>query len=146
MSLHPLPIIGVIAAFTSIFRHLGASGCGIYSGIIHFKIMGKGGIVCSRFVVGALARKLALKCLLRTHYEAMIAPKFSLKDLFYPQPRDESQKLVYRNKIDRKLVDLLLYDHQTLRPLLGIELDDKSHQRKDRQDRDRFVDGVFSAS
>ena len=30
--------------------------------------------------------------------------------------------------------------------LLGIELDDKSHQRNDRQDRDQFVDQVFKAA
>ena len=29
------------------------------------------------------------------------------------------------------------------RPLLGIELDDKSHQRSDRQARDEFVERVF---
>ncbi|MEO0599725.1 MAG: DUF2726 domain-containing protein, partial [Chloroflexota bacterium] len=34
----------------------------------------------------------------------------------------------------------------TMRPLFGIELDDKSHQRKDRQARDTFVDGVFDTA
>ena len=77
---------------------------------------------------------------------AMIAPKVSLGDLFYPQTSDGSQYLVSRNKIDRKHVDFLLYDPQTLRPLLGIELDDKSHQRKDHQERDCFKNGVFSAT
>jgi hypothetical protein len=31
-------------------------------------------------------------------------------------------------------------------PLIGIELDDKSHQRPDRQARDEFVDRVFAAA
>lgn len=77
---------------------------------------------------------------------ATIAPKVSLGDLFYTQTGDHSQNRVYRNKIDRKHVDFLLFDPRTLRPILGVELDDRSHQRKDRQERDRFVDGVFAAA
>lgn len=77
---------------------------------------------------------------------ALIAIKVSLGDLFYVQTGDYSQNRVYRNKIDRKHIDFLLYDPQTLQPILGIELDDKSHERKDRQERDRFVDGVFAAA
>lgn len=33
-----------------------------------------------------------------------------------------------------------------LEPVLAIELDEKSHQRKDRKDRDAFVDQVFQAA
>jgi len=33
-----------------------------------------------------------------------------------------------------------------MEPKLAIELDDKSHQRKDRQERDAFVDEVFRAA
>ena len=33
-----------------------------------------------------------------------------------------------------------------MQPLVGIELDDKSHQRKDRQERDAFVNSVFEAA
>jgi hypothetical protein len=33
-----------------------------------------------------------------------------------------------------------------VRPILEIELDDKSHQRNDRQERDQFVDQVFKAA
>lgn len=32
------------------------------------------------------------------------------------------------------------------KPILGIELDDKSHQRADRQERDDFVNNVFRAA
>lgn len=77
---------------------------------------------------------------------AMIAPKVSLGDLFYAKTSDRSQNQVYKNKIDRKHVDFLLCDPKTLRPILGIELDDKSHQREDRQERDNFVNGVFAAA
>ncbi|MPN50852.1 hypothetical protein SDC9_198492 [bioreactor metagenome] len=33
-----------------------------------------------------------------------------------------------------------------MRPLLGIELDDKSHDKADRQARDQLVEGVFKAA
>ena len=52
---------------------------------------------------------------------------------------------IYTNKIDRKYVDFLLCNPKAVRPFLGIELDDKSHQREDRQERDQFVDQVFKA-
>mgnify|MGYP002623674230 CR=1 FL=1 len=77
---------------------------------------------------------------------ATILVKVSLGDLFYAQTGDFGQNQAYRNKIDRKHVDFLLCDPHTMRPILGIELDDKSHQRTDRQKRDRFVDKVFVAA
>jgi hypothetical protein len=71
---------------------------------------------------------------------ATIFVKVSLGDLFFAQTPRFGQNQAYRNKIDRKHVDFLLCDPQTVRPILGIELDDKSHQRPDRQARDRFAE------
>ena len=51
-----------------------------------------------------------------------------------------------RNRIQQKHVDFLLCDPATMRPLAGIELDDASHARADRQERDAFVEQVFTAS
>lgn len=76
--------------------------------------------------------------------EMLVCPKVSLGDIFFVVSQEKRQ--AYRNKIDRKHVDFLLCDPQTLKPQMGIELDDSSHQRKDRQARDRFVDGVFEAA
>lgn len=78
--------------------------------------------------------------------QAAICAKVSLSDLFYVRKDDPSRYRIYTNKIDRKHVDFLLCDPATLRPLLGIELDDKSHRRPDRQQRDAFVDQVFGAA
>ncbi len=77
---------------------------------------------------------------------AVICPKVSLGDVFYVKISDYGQWLAYTNKIDRKHVDFLLCEPRTIRPLVGIELDDKSHKREDRQKRDRFVEGVFAAA
>jgi len=66
--------------------------------------------------------------------------------LFYVKSSDYSKYRTYTNKIDRKHVDFLLCDPKTLRPIIGIELDDKSHQRQDRQERDELVENIFQVA
>lgn len=75
-----------------------------------------------------------------------IFSKVKLSDLFYAKTGDFGKNRTYTNKIDRKHVDFLLCDPKTLKPILGIELDDKSHQRAARQERDDFVNHVFEAA
>lgn len=77
---------------------------------------------------------------------AIVFVKVSLGDLFFAQTGERGLNQAYRNKIDRKHVDFLLCDPQTMKPVLGIELDDKSHQLPERAERDVFVDGVFAAA
>jgi len=77
---------------------------------------------------------------------ALISPKVGLADLFYVKSNDPSKFRTYTNKIDRKHVDFLLCDPKTVKPILGIELDDKSHQKSDRKERDAFVEQVFKAA
>ena len=50
----------------------------------------------------------------------------------------------YRNPINRKTVDFCIFKKQILEPLLVIELDDFTHLRSDRMDRDKNVDKVLS--
>lgn len=70
--------------------------------------------------------------------------KVGLADVFYVARPNENQS--YRNRIAQKHVDFLVCDAQTLKPLFSVELDDASHQRADRQERDSFVDQVFQAA
>jgi hypothetical protein len=77
---------------------------------------------------------------------AVLCTKVALSDLFWVKRDDPSRYRIYTNRIDRKHVDFLLCEPATMRPLAGIELDDKSHQREDRQERDAFVDQVFRAA
>lgn len=76
----------------------------------------------------------------------LICPKVSLGDLFYTQTGEWKNNQAYHNKINRKHVDFLLCDPKTIRPVLGIELDDASHQRTDRRERDKLVDAVFEVA
>jgi hypothetical protein len=77
--------------------------------------------------------------------QAVICAKVNLSDVFFVSRSDENPQAA-RNKIDRKHVDFLLCERQTMRPLVGVELDDSSHARADRQARDEFVDRVFQAA
>ncbi len=72
--------------------------------------------------------------------------KVSLGDLFFITIKDFKMKQSYWNKINRKHVDFLICDGISLKPLMAIELDDKSHQQIKRIERDAFVDEVFKAA
>lgn len=48
--------------------------------------------------------------------------------------------------INRKSVDFVLCDKAYISPKLAIELDDKSHERPDRQERDREVERILSSA
>jgi hypothetical protein len=59
-----------------------------------------------------------------------VLTKVNLSDLFYVSNPHQNQAA--RNKIDRKHVDFLICDAKTMRLRFAIELDDSSHQRRDR--------------
>ncbi|MBN1122210.1 MAG: DUF2726 domain-containing protein [Anaerolineae bacterium] len=76
--------------------------------------------------------------------KAIICPKVRMVDLFYILNLREN--FSYRAKIAQKHIDFTLCDPQTMQPILCIELDDSSHQRLDREERDAFVDQVFQVA
>ncbi len=73
--------------------------------------------------------------------QVLIFPKVNLADLVYA-PRQQDQRTAW-NRINRKHIDFVLFDPATLRPVVAIELDDHSHQRQDRVQRDAFLDDVL---
>jgi hypothetical protein len=78
--------------------------------------------------------------------ELVVCPKVGLQDIFFVTERDQSKKASYLNKINRKHIDFLICNKETMKPVFGIELDDLSHQRQDRVDRDIFVDQLFKVA
>ncbi len=81
-----------------------------------------------------------------TGEQVIACAKVSLGDLFFAQTGDPRKNRAVANRIDRKHVDFLLCEARTMRPILGIELDDRSHERPERKARDELVDGVFAAA
>ncbi|MBA4419790.1 MAG: topoisomerase [Anaerolinea sp.] len=74
----------------------------------------------------------------------VIFPKVSLAEVFFvDHPRDNYGAF---GRIRQKRVDFLICDPLTTHPRFAIELDDQSHNRADRKERDEFVDRVFKAS
>jgi len=76
-----------------------------------------------------------------------IASKVRLADIFGIKKgleRGDRQRAL--NRISAKHVDFLIIQKSDGAPLLGIELDDSSHDEDDRIARDAFVDTVFASA
>lgn len=76
----------------------------------------------------------------------IVCPKVSLSDIFFVTDCKGENKFTYLNKINRKHVDFLICTKNKMEPVCGIELDDSSHSRADRVERDRFVNKLFAVS
>jgi len=50
------------------------------------------------------------------------------------------------NHVNQKSVDFVVCDKNNIKPLLAIELDDKSHEKEDRKERDRDVEEILRDS
>ena len=80
----------------------------------------------------ALVRAVGDKCL--------VFAKVRLLDICNAFPADERWP---KYRIQAKHVDFLLCHPASLRPVLAIEVDDRSHELPDRAARDRFVNALF---
>ena len=68
----------------------------------------------------------------------------SLYSIIEPKKElDRSTKRTFLNKIDRKSIDFVLVDKKNCKIKLCIELDDYTHNKKDRIARDEFIDTLF---
>ncbi len=73
-----------------------------------------------------------------------VQSKVRLADVFFVHRPNENYN--YFNRIAQKHLDFLICDSVTMKPLLGVELDDASHQREDRQERDEFLEEVWKVA
>lgn len=77
----------------------------------------------------------------------------AVQDRYYIVPQVQLSKIVqvekgnckyeYKNKINLKSADFVLFDKEYFMPQIVIELDDSSHLRSDRQERDGFVNSLM---
>jgi len=73
--------------------------------------------------------------------------KVRLADVFSPAKRvNGGERRSAQNKLNQKHVDFLLCRADNLAPVAGIELDDSTHKRADRQKSDEFKNALFAAS
>lgn len=73
-----------------------------------------------------------------------IQSKVRLADIFFVARPNENA--AYFSRIAQRHLDFLVCEAATMKPLFGVELDDTSHQRERRQQRDEFVEKVFQAA
>ena len=71
--------------------------------------------------------------------------KVRLGDLLW-MPKGTDKRQSHWNRIQSKHVDFVVCSAEALRPLVVIELDDRSHERSERQERDSFVDRALAAA
>ena len=71
--------------------------------------------------------------------------KVRLLDIFYLDEKNKNYQTIF-NKISRKHVDYLICDTITAKPIVAIELDDSSHLKEHRIERDIFVNGIFDTA
>ncbi len=83
-----------------------------------------------------------LSSVINTH--GSISVKVRLADIFFVIQPNENRGAY--NAINQKHADFLVCDPLTMKPLFAVELDDVSHNRSDRQERDAFVDKAFQAA
>ena len=73
----------------------------------------------------------------------IICPKVRIIDVLWTKTYRVENKLTFINKVNRKHFDFVICDKETLKPLMAIELDDKSHEEESRKERDEFIDALF---
>lgn len=69
----------------------------------------------------------------------LIFAQLPLSRIISPAKGDRSASTAAANRIDRKTVDFVLVHPETMAVVKVIELNDSSHNRRDRQERDNFV-------
>ncbi len=70
-----------------------------------------------------------------------ISMKTRLADVVRCPP--ELWDTIHGRRLSQKHVDFVVYDRYTAAIIAVVELDDKSHDAKDRRGRDSFVDGIL---
>lgn len=90
------------------------------------------------------AEKDFFKILIQAASAYYIFPKVRMADFIKVEALTPQEWGKAFSKIKAKHIDFLLADKSTLEPVLAIELDDKTHQRPDRQQRDVFVDQTLT--
>lgn len=94
------------------------------------------------------ASELSFYRTLRTFIEnkAVICPKVAVKEIVFIGNGVGKDYMKFFNWVAKKHVDFVLCDASTMRVVCAVELDDKSHQKESRKQRDAFVDRVFDTT
>jgi|688.fasta_scaffold351224_1 very-short-patch-repair endonuclease len=126
-----LLVLGMLAAFIWLVRMYAGRGRLPYA--VRERIVTKAELRFYRALQKAVANDLEIFAMVR------IADILTV-------PMQAAQRRKWLGKILAKHVDFVLCDPESLAPLLAIELDDASHDRPERKERDEFVDHAFESA
>jgi very-short-patch-repair endonuclease len=78
----------------------------------------------------------------------LILAQVSLKQLLYFPGNNQTNpgRRTWQNKVAQRCVDFVIVDPKSLRPILVIELNDRSHEQEDRILRDAEVKAILQAA
>lgn len=76
-------------------------------------------------------------------YNLHILSKVRVADLIQVNKFKTNEYMKYFGKIKSKHIDFVLCNPENLYPLLAIEVDDNSHDKTNRKERDNFIDIAF---
>lgn len=75
--------------------------------------------------------------------EYLLFPQVHLSSILDEKTTKQNWKAAFRH-INQKSVDFVICTKDSLQPICAIELDDATHQRKDRKERDKEVERIFN--
>jgi len=127
-------VIGIILALVFVFELLfGKKAKKKYEYLLKNHIMTKSEEECFRKLVSILGD---------THH---VFPQVHLPTFLEHKIRGQDWYGAFRH-IDEKSVDFVICDKELLAPKIAIELDDRSHDRPDRQERDKEVERIMNVA
>jgi len=74
----------------------------------------------------------------------VIIPQISLNSILKTNSKNNFWK--YQNKINKKIVDFLICKKPYFEPVMIVEYDGRTHNRKDRKERDLFLDKALKSA
>ena len=76
--------------------------------------------------------------------DVIVWPQVNVSSIIESVGSDSQQRMKAFNRISRKSVDYVIVNRKTRETILCIELDDYTHNRNSRKERDNFINAIFS--
>ncbi|MBQ2620357.1 MAG: DUF2726 domain-containing protein [Thermoguttaceae bacterium] len=76
--------------------------------------------------------------------DVIVWPQVNVSSIIESVGKDSQQRMKAFNRICRKSVDYVIVNKRTRETLVCIELDDYTHNRNSRKERDNFINSIFN--
>ena len=76
--------------------------------------------------------------------DVIVWPQVNVSSIIESVGKDSQQRMKAFNRICRKSVDYVIVNNRTRETIVCIELDDYTHNRNSRKERDNFINAIFN--